>query len=472
MNKRNFQREKITAIMATATVAAAFSSILSAEPRMPFTTEEAVSAVTTAQPFTDNNGQIPPKSQYNGPLFKLSYNWPTKPLPPLQNPPWAKAINNGLITVENAAAYVKALKDYVGPNAKTLVWNYKDWNADKAGWYNQPWEGSIRESIHGTYQGSVFNRQTFPGTGLMKTITTYVLTYYDARAAYAVGQVWGKTAMAPKIETALAQIPEGGVIVKAALVDATAQDWPVMEGAANWPLYAPINNCKQKPSVTTTSFMQFDIIVKDTKSSPKTGWVFTTLVYDTNAPGIDWDKMVPLGAMWGNDPDVNSTADPKAVLNENWINPKAPLYSTQTLGWGGRLSGPNDAARNDIIVGDSRSQKIDSAPNSSCMSCHSPAEWPMKSFLLPSTTYQPTFRGDYLVSPAPGSTDWFGWFQDRPGTQPKDAGTVALDYDMVFAFKSLPMWSKAVGKPVMLLERSGRPAETANDLLYNGKPAP
>jgi hypothetical protein len=465
MNYQNFQHGKITAIIA----AAAFSSILSAEPKMPFTTEQVAPSGTTAQPFADNNSLIPPKSQYKGPLFKLSYNWPTKPLPPLQNPPWAKAINNGPITVENAAAYVKALKDYVGPNAKTLVWNYKHWNAGKAGWYNQPWLGSIRESIHGTYTGSQFPPSTFPGTGLTKTITTYVLTYYDERAAYAVGQVWGKTAMTPKIETALAQIPEGGVIVKAALVDATAKDWPVMKGAANWPLYAPINNGTQVPSVTTTSFMQFDIIVKDAKSSPKTGWVFATLVYDTDKPGTGWDKMVPLGAMWGNDPDVNSTADPKAVLNENWINPKAPLYSTQTLGWGGRLSGPNDGARNGIIVG---SQKMDNTPNSSCMSCHSPAEWPMKSFLLPSTTYPPTFSGDYLVSPAPGSTDWFEWFQDRPGTQPKDAGTVALDYDMVFAFKSLPLWSKAVGKPVMLLKRSGRPAETANDLLYNGKPAP
>lgn len=76
--------------------------------------------------------------------------------------------------------------------------------------------------------------------------------------------------------------------------------------------------------------------------------------------------------MWGNDPGVNSALIPPPPLNENWINPKAPKYSTQTLGWGRRLSGPNDGATNDIQVG---TVVMKNAPDSSCMSCHSPAEW-------------------------------------------------------------------------------------------------
>ena len=49
-------------------------------------------------------------------------------------------------------------------------------------------------------------------------------------------------------------------------------------------------------------------------------------------------------------------------------------------------------------------------------------------------------------------------FQDRPGTEPQDVGTgsVAADYDMVFAFKTLPIWWKATGPanlPIPFTER-------------------
>jgi hypothetical protein len=165
-------------------------------------------------------------------------------------------------------------------------------------------------------------------------------------------------------------------------------------------------------------------------------------------------------------------------LNENWINPAAPLYSTQTLGWGGRLSGPNDGARNDIQVGKT---VLKNAPDSSCMSCHSPAEWQPKlhkmvSFLLPSfrnpkpgPPFKPCPDGKpsdpYICSPAPGSADWFRWFQDRKGDRPFDPGSVATDFDMVFAFKTLPMWWRAMGP-------AGQPAPFAMRQLRNGAAEP
>jgi hypothetical protein len=221
--------------------------------------------------------------------------------------------------------------------------------------------------------------------------------------------------------------------------------------------------------------MQFDIIVKDSVSAPKTGWVFTTLVYDANAGGDAWDKMVPLGVMWGNDPGVTSND-----LQETWINPNSPKYSTQTLGWGGRLSGPNDGGRNDIQVG---KKVLINEPDSSCMSCHGPAEWQptqhkMISFLLPSFPNPkpgPPFKlcpndkptDPYICSPAPGSPVWSRWFQDRPGTEPQDpdTGSVAADYDMVFAFKTLPMWWKATGP-------ANAPLPFALHLLRHGAPEP
>jgi hypothetical protein len=416
-------------------------------------------------PFLTNNGLIPPPDKYKGPLFKLSHAWPNKPLPPISNAPWSKAIGGGAINQKNAAAYVAALKEYVSANARKLLLDYPNWDAAKAHWYTEPWLGSIRESIHGAYAAGQFGPSIFPGTGLKVTFDTYAVTYYDERSAYSLYKVWKADAMNPEIKTENFQFDEGSVIVKAAIFvsdDPKVQTnwWPVTQGAAQWPLYIGIpESAKSAPTAVIDGYvMQFDIIVKDSIAAPKTGWVFSTLVYDTNAPGKDaWDKMVPLGAQWGNDPDVNSALIPPPPLNENWNNQAAPLYSTQTLGWGGRLSGPNDGGRNDIQVGD---KVMRNAPDSSCMSCHSPAEWQpaqhkMLSFLLPSFSNDdppPPFqlcgvKKDLICSPAAGSQDWFRWFQDRLGTEPFDpnTGSIATDFDMVFAFKTLPIWWKAMG---------------------------
>lgn len=418
-------------------------------------------------PFLTSNGLIPPPSQYQGPLFSLSHDWPSQALPAMKDPPWSKAIGGGAINVQNAGAYVAALKQYVGANARQLLLDYKNWDAAKAHWYNEPWLGSTRESIHGTYAAGQFGPSIFPHTGLKTIFDTHVLTYYDERAAYTLYKVWGSSAANPDVKTANFQFEEGSVIVKAAVFvpddPRPPKDWwPVTDGAAVWPIYRSIpEQWPTSPAVVNSYVMQFDIIVKDLTASPKTGWVFATLVYDRNATGDAWDKMVPLGAMWGDDPGVDSSAKNAAPLEETWINPAAPKYSTATLGWGGRLAGPNDGARNDIQVG---KKEMENHPDSSCMSCHGPAEWqPAQhkqiSFLLPSFANAQPGAPPYKVcpngkptdtdvcSPAPGSAEWSRWFQDRPGTEPQDPGTgsVATDYDMVFAFKTLPMWWKAVG---------------------------
>lgn len=461
-----------------------FSSLLWAAP----------APVAKATPFQTNNGLIPPKSAYSGPYFQLSKDWPQKPLPP-GDTPWQRAIHGQRITPQNAYAYTEALKAYVSANARHLILNYATWNAAQAGWFNEPWLGSEREAIHGTYPAGEFGPSIFPGTGLRTTFATHVLTYYDAKAAYTAFKLWGTTAMMPNVQTQNAQFEEGSVIVKAALF--ASEDpakplnwWDAMQGAAVWPLYIgtgaeATNSHPTHPKVMPGYVAQFDIIVKDSKSSPQTGWVFTTLVYDKDAPGRDaWDKMVPLGAMWGNDPNVTVPGQP---LHENWINPKAPKYSTQTLGWGGRLSGPNDGATNNIAV---NGKVLLNEPDSSCMSCHSPAEWNVKqhkmdSFILPSfqnlkppPAFQPCGdngkpdpNGSNICSPAPASADWMTWFQSRSGTQPKDKTSVALDYDDVFAFKALPLWWNAVAPPGQALPYLlMRPSHLQRYNQYTGAP--
>jgi hypothetical protein len=447
------------------------------------------------EPFLASNGLTPLPTQYQGPMFSLSHEWPAEPMPQIKDAPWLNAIGGGPITTANAAAYVAAMKDYVSANARLWLLDYAHWDAAKAQWYNEPWLGSERESIHGTYAAGQFGPDIFPHTGLKTTFDTFVIAYYDRRAAATLSKVWGPTAMTPDVQTANFQFPEGSVIVKAAVFisDDPAQQnnwWPVTDGAAAWPIYVGVPEQKPGPPAVLTAYvMQFDIVVKDTVASPKTGWVFATLVYDAKAKGDAWDRMVPLGAQWGNDPGVDPTKDKKAKLEETWINPAAPKYATETLGWGGRLSGPNDGGRNDIQVG---KKELSNHPNSSCMSCHGPAEWQPEqhkqvSFLLPSypnpqagaPPYQVCPAGDPrgtdICSPAPDSADWAKWFQDRPGSEPQDQGSVATDYDMVFAFKTLPAWWKATGPkdapmPFALrsLNHGAQPAARYNQ--YSGAP--
>lgn len=450
---------------------------------------QSVEAHNKAKPFQDNNGDVPSKAEYPGKLFKLSHKWPKHPPRPLANPPWRAAIGNRTINVKNASAYANALKEAVRHNASRLIMDQPNWDAHSARWYNEPWVGSEREAISGTYGAGSFTTKQFPTTNA--PFTTQVLTYYDERAATALHKVWGETAMRPNVTTMSGQFPEGSIVVKAALFTSADPNmktgwWDAMEGAQMWNLWLSPDGIAP-PEVWPGYVAQFDIIVKDSLSAPQTGWVFTTLVYDKDAPGTTvWDKMVPLGAQWGNDPQATRQGMP---LKENWINPKAPKYSKMTLGWGGRLSGPNDGATNDITVG---SKAYANYPNSSCMSCHSTAQWNVKNgvmptFLLPNTAKSGTGNpascnkngqpdnnqktGTYICSPAPGSAAWMKWFQNRKGTQPMDAGSVAMDFDEVFSFKSLGNWKTAVtpGNQTPSPMRVRIPGKRRHN-LYNGAP--
>jgi hypothetical protein len=49
--------------------------------------------------------------------------------------------------------------------------------------------------------------------------------------------------------------------------------------------------------------LQIDVAVKDNRAAGTTGWVFGTFNYNSAAPGSTaWQRMIPIGLMWGNDP--------------------------------------------------------------------------------------------------------------------------------------------------------------------------
>jgi hypothetical protein len=157
---------------------------------------------------------------------------------------------------------------------------------------------------------------------------------------------------------AAADFAEGAVIAKILFTTADEDDVPEVAGAYTWSA-----NIYDSPSCTKLGcprgihpvrLFQMDVAVKDSRA-PKTAWVFGTFVYDrtVNAPTV-WEKMVPLGLMWGNDPSL--TAADSAGKPQESVLFKVGAY--EHLGCHGRLSGPLDN------------------PASSCMSCHMAAQYP------------------------------------------------------------------------------------------------
>lgn len=410
-----------------------------------------------SDPYLDHNGRVP--AAWSGPLFTLSHDYPSGlPTPPM---PWRSAIGNRPLDTANAAAYAAALKESVARDMVALLTG-EGWDAGRRGWYNDPWLGAQREPLHGMLVGHErVDSGLFPKSGLRKPFTTYVITYYDRTGAQTIGRIWARNPYAPHLARETTQYAEGSVTVKLAFTTAGPDDWPAMRGAFSWPIAMTANATTghfDRPTVAPGYLMQVDIAVKDTQASPQTGWVFATFVHDKDRrPGAHgaWDRMVALGAQWGNDPGVNSAVRPGAALRETWINPAAPLYATETLGWGGRLSGPNDHGVNDLsVAGEGGRRLLRNAANSSCLSCHGSSQWNaanpargMSSFMLPLAAPEPgaapNAGAPYLNSPAPGSRDWLRWFQNRAGDVPMDPGSIAGDYDLALTFRVLPAWHAA-----------------------------
>ncbi len=394
----------------------------------------------TSGAFQNHRDSVPPTTLYRKPLFALSHDYPMT-LRKVTNPSWHRALNNQPISEANALAYMDSLKSYIAPDLLPFFDTNAVWNAAKHGWFHEPWVGAEREAILGTYQGNGNPANMFQS--LKEDESGYVLTLYDSTAAYTVGQIWGETGEKVNLINDAGQFKEGSVIVKLAFSNINYPNWPVMKGAQEFMIYDTVptkENPKKGYQLRKVSFFQLDVIVKDSLTAPKTGWVYSTFVYDSEAPGSFWDKMVPLGAMWGNDPEVLSPLQPPyPQLNETVINPNAPFYSKETLGWGGRLSGPNDGAVAPVAYDLKTKKKYTNLALSSCMSCHSPAQDAFNSFLLPG----PFPTSDSLMVYTPGSKEWNLWFRDDYGNVAFNGGQVALDYDMVTAFKSIPAYQAA-----------------------------
>lgn len=418
-----------------------------------------------ADPYASNNG-LYPVGQWTGPYRTLNFDYPSQA--PANG--WQKIAPRVPITVASAPAYVEQLKKFVEPSMRDMIEKPNAWNAAQRGWYDMPWqaEGSAtggREAILGSFAGQILPAGAF--AGLDVPLQNHTVVYYDALSATMLKRLWANPFNPDRKNVVF---PEGAMVIKAAGVTVTPEQWPVLKDAAVWNVWRPTVADTLKanqnptpapaPTLLPLRVLQFDIIVKDSVASPKTGWVFTTFVYKYDEPGKGaWDKLVPLGAQWGNDPELALSPSGRAIgdkpmpLQENWTNPQAPSFSKEMLGWGGRLSGPIDVAkRHNVIFTDGQVRK--EQRSSACMSCHGTAQYPFMANLYPSPNRSfPPDGSPFLLYP-PGSKDWARWYQNRSGTEPQNlnAGTTALDYDMLIML-ALAAFDAAAGGDRYLQQR-------------------
>ena len=358
-----------------------------------------------------------PPSSYKGPIFQLSQSYPqTLPSGPL--PAFFKLLPSPLSNdFEAWRPYAEAVKRYC------LEGNVEnDWYVQKntvRHWYHAPWQhyGPLgREGIHGlTKEAQIQSKQLAPTQ--TTTGQTFAVGIYNDIGGYTFGQVWKNPQDPdPSFTSRPNSFHDGTVVCKPLFADVDLSQVPFLVNPVLWQAYVTDSFDSANRSIKPVALIQMDFAVRDSRI-PGTGWIFGTFQYNgavTGKPG--WDNLVPVGVMWGNDPedtgDSYTNKQPTVTkinpdLKETAINARPELPPTH-LGWNGRLDGPVDN------------------PVSACMSCHLTAESPQLSPM------NPTFQAPDKVPPV-GSKAWMRWFQNEMAGVPFDAAAKSTDFSLQLA---------------------------------------
>jgi len=332
-----------------------------------------------------------PDPGYRGRVFKLSQDYPDT-LPPMENYPWLKIPfrNGGPV---DPRSYLQALLKY-GLEGNVAVDFYVEDNKTR-NWYGMPWMDwntevvsdwpgtDGREFVHGMTHEFDSSGQTL--SDLQGDFAdTWSGGYFNDRAAFSIGQVYcdpdnpNPAAVNPD-PNGLNNMANGAYVIKLLFSTVTEEELPITKGALEWDADVFTNDSpawrNQGPlsrfdrRLGKVRLIQIDVSVRDDRSI--TGWLMGTFGYDGRAPGkTPFERMVPLGLQWGNDPRVtyadlcsDGVCD-HSKLKQQWINDDAvktlakPPLRFNHLGYAGRLAGPVDNAK------------------ASCMGCHQTAGFP------------------------------------------------------------------------------------------------
>ncbi len=337
--------------------------------------------------------------------FAVDLNFPTTQ-PAAVKLPW-KAIE----FEKQPEAYIRSLLSYGVKDNAEVDWRIEDNKNSK--WCHAPWYQNQRERLRGMTSERGSRKKE-----LHELQTTqernWAVGFYNEIGCYALGQVW-KDPGFPKTKDFAFQ--DGAFSIKLLFTTASPRNVPYLTGSKEW--NAAINN---DGSVETMRLLQVDVAVKDSRAANPSGWIFGTFIYDAYAPGETvWEKLVPVGLMWGNDPDLTSAAYEERGVSpeEGWINPyvaeKFYRLPRHNLGLHGRLNGPVDN------------------PKAACLGCHGRAlDWGRS---IPRGT--PVDEEAKLLLPlAPNPYDEPGvkrYFRNLGATEPFVSGTQPLDFSLQLA---------------------------------------
>lgn len=333
-----------------------------------------------------------------GESFKLSQDYPKSP-PVVTKLPWSEIDP----TVE-PNRYIRTVLEYAVEGNEQVDWR-GDQNSIRK-WFHAPWlhwGRNGREFIHGL----THERVSLPGelsASQQRSVQNWAVGLYNPSGGYIIGRVW-KDPNSPNPSEAV--FPDGTVTIKLLFSEATESDAPFLRNAKEWEayIYDSVNvptNPNAPRSIRKLRLLQIDVAIKESRVSASGGWVFGTFVYNGFLPSVRlWDRFIAVGVAWGNDPDITVSAVRRgAVLTQSWINPDRGV-PFQHLGWAGRLNGPVDN------------------PISSCLSCHSTAQWPPGPGLVPPRNL------------AFDSPEFMRWFRNiRSPTETFSPGAISLDYSL------------------------------------------
>lgn len=347
------------------------------------------------QQFKDHRYERIPIPGYSGPEFRLSQDYPST-RPTNEPRPW-----EAFSFMTQSEQYLMSVLAYAMEGNLEVGWAGQNNSVRK--WYHVPWldaGANGREFIHGlTLERASRPRELHPSQ--TSFWGNYAVGLYNPVGGYIVGKVWEDH---DNPDAAAARFPNGTVAVKLLFTTASVTEVPYLKGAFEWDAYVRTRG-SQPLAIQKVRLLQIDVAVRDTRANSTTGWVFGTFQYDGNAPGrTPWEKMKPVGLMWGNDPTLTQAryVQGRRPVQSKIIN-RVIGGAQQHLGHNERLNGPVDNSA------------------SSCLSCHSTASDP---------NFQPSVPPTQINGQPITDAQRMRWFRNIRSGHSFDPERTSLDYSL------------------------------------------
>lgn len=397
----------------------------------------------------------PAPAAWHGHMFKPSFSYPRSL--PKERHPWL-AINFR----HEPERYLRMLLDYALEGQDRAHWDLARNKVRR--WYHLPWLGpgpNGREYIHGLTRardfapGELSDRQT-------DCRQNWVMAFYNGTGGALLQHIWSDPDRGPDFRYLPFLL--NTVAVKLVFSEATDNDDPALKGAPELQVAVHAGaerNAGGCPAATEgfaqraptmLRLVQLDIAVREQRASYKTGWVFGSFRYDGSiSRGDPWQRLKPIGLMWGNDPQLSDELSATNVRPRQSVlfdaDPRGPL------GRGGRMNG----------LADNRS--------SACSSCHMAAQWPSVAPMLAPADWRDAkcwFRNIDGRYP-------FGWApdQDHACGDASALGKIApLDFSLQLTIGARNWAIDRLGHAERIVTRAGTLTKDAQGkLLVDGMPA-